>query len=94
MKPQPMGSPLIDKEIVPSLNFENVSFINRLGSLSKLMILATDVVEKHADAIIDICIKDILLQCHEPDEGGEDWIEDADLGIECRAKVPRLPLYS
>lgn len=51
------------------------------------MILASDAVEKHADDIIDTCIKDILLQCHEPMEGGEDWIEDADLGVECRAKV-------
>ena len=52
------------------------------------MILASDIVEKHADAIIDICIKNILLECHDPHEGGEDWIDDVDLGIECRAKVP------
>jgi hypothetical protein len=52
------------------------------------MILANDTVERFADEIIDKCIKDILLQCHEPDEGSEEWIEDADLGIECRAKVP------
>jgi hypothetical protein len=51
------------------------------------MILASDIVEKYADDIIDTCIKDILLQCHEPLEGGEEWIEEADLGIECRAKV-------
>lgn len=51
------------------------------------MILASDTVEIHADDIIDTCIKDVLLQCHEPGEGGEDWINDADLGIECRAKV-------
>ena len=51
------------------------------------MILASDIVEKHADAIIDTCIKNILLQCHDPHEGGEDWIGDVDLGIECRAKV-------
>jgi hypothetical protein len=54
------------------------------------MILASDAVEKHADDIIDTCIKDILLHYHESDEGGEDWIDDADLGVECRAKV--LPL--
>jgi hypothetical protein len=53
------------------------------------MILASDAVEKHADDIIDTCIKNILLQCHEPMEGGEEWIEDADLGVECRAKVCR-----
>lgn len=51
------------------------------------MILASDAVEKHADDIIDTCIKDILLQCHESNEGSEDWIDDADLGVECRAKV-------
>ena len=55
------------------------------------MILASDAVEKHADDIIDTCIKDILLQCHYDDEGGEDWIDDADLGVECRAKVSPLP---
>jgi hypothetical protein len=59
------------------------------------MILASETVEKHADDIIDKCIKDILLQCRDPDEGGAEWIEDADLGVECRAKVcispnPRL----
>ena len=51
------------------------------------MILASGTVEQYADAIIDTCIKNILLQCHEPHEGGEEWIEDADLGTECRAKV-------
>jgi hypothetical protein len=51
------------------------------------MILASETVEKYADDIIDKCIKDILLQCRDPDEGGADWIDDADLGIECRAKV-------
>lgn len=55
------------------------------------MILASDTVENHADDIIDTCIKDILLRCHYDDEGGEDWIDDADLGVECRAKVPPLP---
>lgn len=78
---------MLIQEIVPSLKFEHESFINRLGSLSKLMILASEAVEKYADEIIDACIKDILLQCHEPLEGGEDWIDDADLGVECRAKV-------
>jgi hypothetical protein len=75
------------KEIVPSLSFDNPSFVCRLGSLSKLMILASDTVEKHADDIIDKCIKDILLKCHDPLEGGEAWIEDTDLGVECRVKV-------
>ena len=69
------------------MDFDHDFFINRLGSLSKLMILASDTVEKHADDIIDTCIKDILLQCHEAGEGGDDWIDDVDLGIECRAKV-------
>jgi hypothetical protein len=78
---------------VPSLTVENESFVNRLGSLSKLMIHASETVEKHADDIVDKCIKDILLQCHEPGEGGEDWIEDADLGPECRAKVTKQTLH-
>lgn len=51
------------------------------------MILASETVETYADDVIDTCIKDILLQCHEPQEGGDDWVEDADLGPECRAKV-------
>lgn len=51
------------------------------------MILASNTVEKHSDDIIDKCIKEILLQCHEPLEGGEGWIQEADLGVECRAKV-------
>ena len=54
------------------------------------MILASDAVEKYAHNIIDKCIQDILLQCHHPEEGGGEWIEDADLGIECRAKVSSL----
>jgi len=52
------------------------------------MILASDIVEKHADDIIDKCIKEILLKCHDPLEGEDRWLEEADLGIECRAKVP------
>ena len=72
---------------MPSLTFENESFVNRLGSLSKLMIHASETVEPHADDIVDKCIKDILLQCHDKEEGGDQWIEDADLGTECRAKV-------
>ena len=51
------------------------------------MILASDMVEKYADEIIDTCIKDILLECRDPLEGGEEWIDGADLGPECRAKV-------
>jgi hypothetical protein len=58
------------------------------------MILASETVEKYADDIIDKCIKDILLQCRDPDEGGADWIDDADLGIECRAKVHPTPKFS
>ena len=76
--------------IVPSLKFESPHLVNRLGSLSKLMTLAASFVENHADDIVDTCIKDILVQCHDPSEGGEDWIEDADLGKECRAKVHTL----
>jgi hypothetical protein len=72
---------------VPTLRFEHEFFVNRLGSLSKLMTLASNIVETYADDIIDTCIKDILLQCHEPNEGGDEWIDDADLGRECRAKV-------
>jgi hypothetical protein len=52
------------------------------------MIKSVDIVEKYADQIVDKCINDILLQCHDPYEGGEEWIADADLGVECRAKVP------
>jgi hypothetical protein len=51
------------------------------------MILASETVEKYADAIIDKCIKDILMKTREPNEGGEEWVKDADLGVECRAKV-------
>ena len=51
------------------------------------MILASETVETYADDIIDTCIKDILLKCHDPQEGDQDWIDDADLGLECRAKV-------
>ena len=56
-----------------------------------MMILAPDAVEKHADQVIDTCIKDILLACYDPLEGGEDWIDDVDLGVECRAKVRSIP---
>jgi len=51
------------------------------------MILASGMVEKHADDVIEKCIRGILLVCHDPLEGGEEWIEDAELGVECRAKV-------
>ena len=61
--------------------------MNRLGSLSKLMILASETVEKYADVIIDKCIKDILMNTREPNEGGEEWVKDSELGVECRAKV-------
>jgi hypothetical protein len=54
------------------------------------MTLAVTFVEKHADDIVDTCIKDILLQCHDPEEGAKVWLEDADLGIECRAKVRHM----
>jgi len=59
-----------------------------------LMILASDNVEKRADDIIDTCIKGILMQCHDPLEGGEEWIEDADLGVECRAKILALKILA
>jgi hypothetical protein len=51
------------------------------------MILASDMVEKYADAIIDKCIKDILMKTREPNEGAEEWVKENDLGVECRAKV-------
>lgn len=51
------------------------------------MILASATVEKYADDITDKCVKDILMQTRDPNEGGEDWVKDADLGVECRAKV-------
>ena len=55
------------------------------------MILASDMVEKYADAIIDKCIKDILMKTREPNEGAEEWVKDNDLGVECRAKVYSPP---
>jgi len=51
------------------------------------MILASDKVEKHADAIIDKCIKDILMKNREANDGEEEWVKDTELGVECRAKV-------
>jgi len=51
------------------------------------MILTVDIVEKYADEIHDKCINDILMQSRDPFEGGEEWIEESDLGVECRAKV-------
>jgi hypothetical protein len=72
---------------MPSLNFENEFFVTRLGTLSKLVLLPPGVDPKHDDDIIDTCIKYILLETHEPNEGSEEWIKDDDLGAECRAKV-------
>ena len=88
---------LLAKELVHKcvrgFEYGGEGFLARLATLSQLMLLAPNQVDEESDAVIDIAIKQILLQVRTPSTDASDeyrWSLEVDM--ECSAKCLALKI--
>ena len=88
---------LLAKELVQKcvkgFEYGGEGFLSRLATLSQLMLLAPNQVDEESDAVIDIAIKQILLQVRTPSTESSDayqWSSEVD--TECSAKCWALKI--
>ena len=68
-------------------------FLSRLATLSQLMLLAPDQVDRESDAIVEIAIKHILLQVRTPStESPDEYRWSPEVDAECSAKCWALKI--
>ena len=78
---------------IKDFEYGGVGFMSRLATLSQLMLLAPNEVDDESDAVIDIAIKQILLQVRTPSterSSAYAWSETSD--TECEAKCWALKI--
>ena len=78
---------------VKDFEYGGAGFMSRLATLSQLMLLAPNEVDDESDAVVDIAIKEVLLQVRAPSTEPSDayaWSETPD--IECEAKCWALKI--
>ena len=78
---------------IKDFEYGGAGFMSRLATLSQLMLLAPNEVDDESDAVVDIAIKEILLQVRTPSTEPTDayaWSENPD--IECEAKCWALKI--
>ena len=88
---------MLAKELVhkciKGFEYGGEGFLSRLATLSQLMLLAPNQVDEESDAVIDIAIKQILLQVRTPSTESPDaykWSPEVD--TECSAKCWALKI--
>lgn len=68
-------------------------FLSRLATLSQVVRLAPKEAEEESDAVVDIAIKEILLQVRTPAKSDKpEWVSDDSLDNECKAKIWALKI--
>ena len=80
-------------QCVKDFEYGGIGFMSRLATLSQLMLLAPNEVDDESDAVVDIAIKQILLQVRTPSTEPSDayaWSETSD--VECEAKCWALKI--
>ncbi len=91
-KKEMLAKELVHK-CVKGFEYGGEGFLARLATLSQLMLLAPDQVDGESDAVIDIAIKQILLQVRTPSTESPDsykWSPEVD--TECSAKCLALKI--
>ena len=81
------------RKCIEGFTYGQVGFLSRLASLSQLWLLAPQEVDENSDAVIDIAIKQILLQVRAPSPEPSDeytWSDNVD--SECSAKCWALKI--
>lgn len=91
-KKEMLAKELVHK-CIKDFEYGGEGFLARLATLSQLMLLAPDQVDEESDAVIDIAIKQVLLQVRTPSTESSDaykWSPEVD--TECSAKCLALKI--
>lgn len=91
-KKEMLAKELVHK-CIKGFEYGGEGFLSRLATLSQLMLLAPDQVDEESDAVIDIAIKQVLLQVRTPSTEPSDaykWAPEVD--TECTAKCLALKI--
>ncbi|MDA4133331.1 MAG: sister chromatid cohesion protein PDS5, partial [Thaumarchaeota archaeon] len=68
-------------------DYGNKNFLNRLAAIGQLELLAPKVTQDADDEILDMAVQKILLSVRtDAKDSDPEWVEDAELDDECRAK--------
>ena len=91
-KKELLAKDLVDK-CVKGFRYGEAGFLSRLATISQLMLLAPNEVEEESDAIIDIAIKDTLLEVRAPaTDSAETYAWSDTIDDECEAKCWALKI--
>ena len=91
-KKDALATDLIQK-CVDKFEYGGAGFLSRLAALSQLCLVAPAEIEEHGDTVIDIAVKEILLQVRNPSTAApETYLWSSDLDIECTAKCWALKI--
>ena len=78
---------------VKDFEYGKDGFLSRLVALSQLWLLAPTEMDQDSDAVVDIAIKEILLQVRSPpSESTDDYVWEENPGVECAAKCWALKI--
>ncbi len=80
------------KKCVDGFTYDGQGFLSRLATISQLMLLAPDEVDEESDAIVDIAIKQILLQVRTTTDPSEPYMWSNTVNTECEAKCWALKI--
>lgn len=85
---------LVERAIT-GLKFDSANLLPRLATLKELALHAKDAFADMTDALTRFAVKELILKNHDTAvAGNEDWLEDAELPQECRAKMYALKVLT
>lgn len=91
-KKEMMAKDLVHR-CVKDFRYGDDGFLSRLAALSQLWLLAPTEIDKDGDAVVDIAIKDILLQVRTPSTtAADDYLWSPEIETECAAKCWALKI--
>ena len=91
-KKDELAAHLVQK-CINKLEYGGLGFLSRLATLSQLFLLAPAETEEDGNTVIDIAIKEILLQVRNPSTAPSDtYLWSSDLDVECAAKCWALKI--
>ncbi len=91
-KKEMLAKELVNK-CVKDFDYGAAGFLSRLATLSQLMLLAPDQVNRESDAVSDIAIQEILLQVRtESTDPSQSYEWSSEVEVECEAKCWALKI--
>ena len=91
-KKEMLAKELVNK-CVKDFEYGAAGFLSRLASLSQLMLLAPEQVNRESDAVSDIAIQEVLLQVRtESTDASQSYGWSSDVEVECEAKCWALKI--